>query len=181
MPGIIGAFGHDEVKLWLIMIGLDEKGGMDYGEFQKYILISIAPLFPDAADVDGKRVIVKLDSGPGRMNIALLAQMRLLGFVLYPIVPNTIEVTQETDINYGLFKSVFHSNLDAFTLSCTCHDLPVSLAPWIVGLVVFGGIDPLSDECIREDAFFKGLLSPEESVCMEESGCSSSHHGMPLL
>ena len=99
MAGINGTFGNDEVKVLPITIGLNEKGGMDDAEFEKYILISIVSLFPDTVGIEGKRVIVKLDSGLGRMNIALLAQMRLLGFVLYPGVLNTTAVTQEADIN----------------------------------------------------------------------------------
>ena len=36
-----------------------------------------------------------------------LAEARTLGFVAYPVVPNTIAVTQETDQNYGPFKTQF--------------------------------------------------------------------------
>ena len=67
-----------------ISIGLNEKGGMDDDEFEKYLKNSIIPLYPDALDVPGKRVMIKVDSGPGRMNIELLAELRLLGILSVP-------------------------------------------------------------------------------------------------
>ena len=48
-------------------VAMKLKGGMDEREFRSYFLNSIVPLFPDAEDVTGKRVIIKVDSGPGRM------------------------------------------------------------------------------------------------------------------
>ena len=47
-------------------MGMNEKGGMDDLEFQQYFLNSIVPLYPDANDVNGKRVMVKVDDRPGR-------------------------------------------------------------------------------------------------------------------
>ena len=50
-------------------------------------------------------MLFKLDSGPGRMGMKLLSRLRLLGFVLYPGVPNTTAVSQETEWDYGPFKT----------------------------------------------------------------------------
>ena len=47
----------------------------------------------------GKWVIIKVDSGPGRLNKTLLARLRNVGFILYPGMPNTTAVIQETDRN----------------------------------------------------------------------------------
>jgi hypothetical protein len=41
--------------------------------------------------------MLKVDSRPGRLNIELLAELCLLGFYLYPGVPNMTAVSQETD------------------------------------------------------------------------------------
>ncbi len=57
-------------------------------------------------------MILKVDSGPGRMNMDLLAKLKMLGFILYPCVPNTTHVTQETDQNYGPFRMQFSINLE---------------------------------------------------------------------
>ena len=50
---------------------------------------------------------MKVDSGPRRMELGLLAEARTLGFIIYPGVPNTMAVTQETDQSYGLFKTKY--------------------------------------------------------------------------
>ena len=78
---------------------------MDEGEFEKCFIGSVFALYPDVKNVKGKRVLIKVDSGPGRLNALLLCTYRLLGYVLYPGVPNTTAVSQETDRNYGPFKT----------------------------------------------------------------------------
>jgi len=67
------------------------------------------PWFPDAEDVTGKRVI-KVDNGPGRMELGFLVEARTLGFIIYPGVPNTTSVTQETDQSYCPFKTKFQKS-----------------------------------------------------------------------
>ena len=142
MPDVMGKFGTDKRQDWPITFGLNEKGGMDDEEFEEYVIHSICILYPDAADVKGRRVMIKADSGPGRTNKRLLARLRLLGFILYPGVPNTTAVTQETDRNYGPFKTQFRKNLDNVIQERIAKDKSTSLVPWMVGLIVFGGIDP---------------------------------------
>ena len=80
MKNVRGKFGHNEVKTFPCTIGLNEKGGMDKEEFEKYLFINIIPLYPDACDVPSKRVMIKIDSGPGRINIELMARLRNMGF-----------------------------------------------------------------------------------------------------
>ena len=88
-------------------LGANSKAGMDSIDFSEYLFSTILPLFPDAADTPGKRVAIIVDSGPGRVNSIILAQLIIRGFYLIPGVPNTTHVTQATDKNYGLFKSVY--------------------------------------------------------------------------
>jgi hypothetical protein len=83
---------------------VNEKGGMNDDEFVLYLWMAIMPLYPKAAPMRGRWVVLKCDSGPGHMNINLLAELRASGFILFPGVPNTTAVTQETDQNYGPFK-----------------------------------------------------------------------------
>ena len=47
-------------------------------------LNNIVTLFSDSNDVNGKRVMVKVDSGPGRLQEDFLANTRTLGFIAYP-------------------------------------------------------------------------------------------------
>ena len=63
-------------------------------EFEIYITNSIVPLFLDARYITGKRVIIDIDSGPGRKNIKFLAKLQNLGFLIYPVLTNTTIVSQ---------------------------------------------------------------------------------------
>ena len=61
-----GAFGNRKSsdctyceKYWDCTFGVNEKGGMDNEEFDKYIQNNIMRLCPDVKDEAGKRVIIK--------------------------------------------------------------------------------------------------------------------------
>ena len=112
MPHVRGKFGAAEDKSWPIAVGMNAKGGMGDVEFDEYLSNSLIPLYPDAEDVKGKRELSKLDSGTGRLGAKLLARLCILGFVLYPGVPNTAAVSENTDKNYGPFKTAFRIILD---------------------------------------------------------------------
>jgi hypothetical protein len=112
---IVAQFGHSERRELPCTFGMNNKGGMNSVELEKYMKGSILPLFPDVEDVPLKRVVVKVDSGPGRMNIEMLADLKVKGVYLVPGVPNTTGKTQETDQNYGSYKTVFRDNLRVLT------------------------------------------------------------------
>ena len=69
LPNIKGKFGLEEAKEWPVTFGFNAKGGMDNEHFKEYFKTNIAPLYPDAEDEHGKRVMIKVDSGPGRLEI----------------------------------------------------------------------------------------------------------------
>ena len=75
------------------------------------------------------------------MQIELLAQLRYLGVYLYPCVPNTTAVTQETDRTYGKFKSQYRANLELLVDELVKQDKTVSVPQHKHGLLVFGGVD----------------------------------------
>ncbi len=110
-PNIHGKFGMDKPRYLGLSVGLNEKGGMVNEEFDNYIRNSILPLFPDACNMPGKRIMIKFVSSPGRLNVDLLAELKLMGWYMYPVVPNTTSVKQETNQNYGPFKGQFWSKL----------------------------------------------------------------------
>jgi hypothetical protein len=157
MPRVVGQFGCEEERSWPVMFGQNEKGGMDEVEFEKYLLNSIVHLYPDAKNMPGHRVLLKVDSGPGRMNIRLFTKLRCLGFILYPCVPNTTHVTQETNRCYGPFKTQFAIKLDDLVDARLKKDKSVSLQPKLVGLPVFGGYDEQSEFNIEVSAFQQGF------------------------
>jgi len=84
---VYGKFGHAEEHVLPTTFGLNQKGGMNSIELDKYIKQAILPLYPDVADVPGKRVMLKVDSGPGRLNVNMLATLRLQGVYLAPGFP----------------------------------------------------------------------------------------------
>jgi hypothetical protein len=61
---------------------------MDEVEFEKYLLNSIVPLYPDAKNMPGHCVLLKVDSGPGRMSM----QKRTVLGVMLPMA-HTQQVT----------------------------------------------------------------------------------------
>jgi hypothetical protein len=111
---------------------MNEKGSMTDEEFEKYIDNSILPLYPDLKDTPGKRFLLKAESGPGRNGRELLVRCRCHGLYIYPGLPNATSVQQETDLNYGLFKSVVRQpqrNIVGF-LPCRSIDTPQHVNIW---------------------------------------------------
>jgi len=153
-------FGHDKVKSFPCSFGLNDKAGMNAEELEKYFYKTILPLFPDLEDVPRKRVIVKVDSGPGRMHLPMLASLRLKGLYVVPGLPNSTGKTQETDQNYGPFKTYYRGNLAdlaqaRFEKKKTIHvnDLP---------LIVFGGKDPATGIHLKNA--FEGAFNREQCL-----------------
>ena len=80
-------------------------------------------------------------------------------------------MTQETDQSYCPFKSKFAHNLKALSDARINGDFPTSVPPWMVGLLVFGGTDPVSQFVVSESAFEFGF-SRGKFECMEQGGAT---------
>jgi len=59
-------------------------------------------------------------------------------------IPNATTVQQETDMNYGPFKSVIHSNLKNISTASFSAKKSMKLGPSTFGLIVYGGVCPIS-------------------------------------
>ena len=94
-----------------------------------------------------------MDSRPGRLQESVLAEARTLGFIVYPGVPSTTAVTQKTDQNYGPFKTQFTKEIKKISGARIMGDLPTSLPLWLVGLLVFSGINPVLNVVVSYSAF----------------------------
>lgn len=140
---------------------------MDKVELNKYMKKAILPLYPDIADVPGKRVIMKVDSGPGRLNLEMLADLRVQGLYLVPGVPNTTHKTQETDQNYGVYKSSFRQNLRS--LSQRHFEAGLTLKVADLALLVFGGTCPSTGTDLR-DAFSDAFSIERNLWCWKKCG-----------
>jgi hypothetical protein len=108
-------------------------------EFVKYIGNSIVPLYPDLEDTPGKRVLLKVDSGPGCNRRELLMKSQFSGLYIYPGLPNATSVQQETDHNYGPFKGVVRDNLKKMSSSFYAAGLTIPLNMTTFGLILYGG------------------------------------------
>jgi len=62
----------------------NEKGGTDGRVLWQLLLYYVKTLYPDIADTPGKRLLFKIDGGPGRLDISMLAELRSLGVYLFP-------------------------------------------------------------------------------------------------
>ena len=117
------------------------KGRYGFHIVCKYLFSTIFPLFPYIADTLGKRVEIIFDSVPVRVNSSMLAQLRICGFYLIPVVPNTTHVTQATDRKYGLFKSVYQDNLVKLTEYIVSNNSGnKTIQPTGIPLLIFGGV-----------------------------------------
>jgi hypothetical protein len=164
---VIGRFGFISRRSFPCTFGMNERAGMNAVELEKYLKNSILPLYPDIQDYPGKRVLLKLDSGPGRLNVEMLADLRLQGLYIVPGVPNTTAKTQETDQNYGLYKSVVRENLR--NLSQCRFDLRLTLRITDLPLLVFGGECPCTGLKLR-DAFSEAFSIARNLSCWRKCG-----------
>jgi hypothetical protein len=130
---------------------------MDSEEFEKYVLGSIVTLNPTSRDKPGHCIMLKVDSGPSRMNLNLLAQLQQLGFVMYPGILNTTHVSQETDQQYGACKAQFTINLGTIFEGRINTGISLSLQPKLVGLPLFGGVDSETGLPVTRSAFEFGF------------------------
>ena len=60
---------------------------------------------------------------------------------------------QETDVNYGPFKTAFQIILDSIVQERIKMDLQTVINPWLVGLVVFWQIDDETKKLDPKNAF----------------------------
>ena len=139
----------------------------------KYLFTSIVTLFPHAKDKPGHRILLKVDSGSGQMNLNLLVKLRLLGFVLYPCTPNTTHVTQETDQNLGPFKTQFLSNLDLIVEARWTLKKSLSLQQKFVGLPLFGGVDRDTQNHVEVGAFQKAFVQLKCLAAYKKGGVAT--------
>ena len=78
----MGTYGCGKVVENECTVNSNSKAGMDAVEFSMYLQTSFMPLYPDAKDIPCKRVLIIVDSGPGRLDLDTLATLRARGFYL---------------------------------------------------------------------------------------------------
>ena len=96
-----------------------------------------------------------------------------MGFILYPCVPNTTHMMQETDRLYGPFKTQFVENLDLICKARLQKNVALSLQPKFVGLPLFGGIDTETSCNIEVSAFEQSFLKFKCVLVFERIGAAT--------
>ncbi len=66
-------FGYNIVENFTCAFGLNEKRRIEKEQFKKFNLDSIVPFYPDALDCPCKRVLIKINSGPGQLKYEFMA------------------------------------------------------------------------------------------------------------
>ncbi len=175
MTQICAAFSFKEERLFPVTFGKNLKAGTDSKEFEKYVLRSIVPLYPTAHDKPGCCVMLKVDSSPIKMNLYLLARLQQLGFVMYPCIPNTTHVSQETDQWYGAFKTQFTINLDTIVEGRINTGVSLSLQPNFVRLPLFGSVDSETGVRVTCPAFKVGFFKMKCLCTWEKVGVATAN------
>jgi hypothetical protein len=120
---------------------MNGKGGMNNKEFERYIDNSIVPLFPNLEDMPWKCILLKVDSGCKCNWRDLLNKCPFSSGSIYPGLPNSTSMQQETDINfYGLFKGVILRNLAKIAMTCYAKEITMSLGTSTFGLIVYSEV-----------------------------------------
>ncbi|KAL7549204.1 hypothetical protein ACHAWF_012476 [Thalassiosira exigua] len=169
MLNVLGKFGGDAIKLWPCTFGMNSKGGMDDDEFYKYSQLDSTTLskyqdcsWPTPDGEGGQWSRTNMCRTPG-----------------HSATVGSVSVSRCTKHNSGVARD----RLELRSLQCPVpqelgHGRPtrirkqisVSLVPWLLGLVVFGGKDPKTKVVIptEDSAFERGF-----SVASMEEGAAS--------
>ena len=79
----------------------------------------------------------KIGSGLSCLNMEFVTYTCDLGWYIYPSVPKSLAISQETDQKYGPFSHNFCIKLDKL-MACHSKDgLSTDMHPWMIGLLVF--------------------------------------------
>ena len=129
-------------------------------------------LFPDIEDVDGKRVLLKSDGGPGRSHQEYLALSKLDGLVHYPGLPNGT-LFQEFDQLFALLKTMIKKNRNRIwevKFSIDHEHAKVGLMDF--GYILFGGqyFFITGSFITLENAFAHGLTKDHLQGANEKCG-----------
>ena len=130
LPWVQGFFGCGELASFPPAGCVTVSGGMEAAVFDSYLDQCIYPCFPDMSpdwvfDDDGEfisgPVILKIDSGPGRIgmgaeNVAMREKAAARGLFLFPGLQNTTAVSQEMDELYTDFQMRSRANANTIVL-----------------------------------------------------------------
>ena len=99
-----------------ISLATSKNGSVEKHIFRKWYYEVIRMMYPDIANVSGKRVLLKSDGGPGRTDLEYLSQSNLDGLIHAPGLPNGTKF-QELDNVFDLIKATMENNRKKYLIS----------------------------------------------------------------
>ena len=91
-----------------VVVGHSASGSVNQSNIEPLLTEAVALMFPDCADEDGKRVLIKLDWHSSRLEPSVLKRMRDAGIYLQGLLPNCTSKMQVMDVaGFRDLKSVF--------------------------------------------------------------------------
>ena len=69
LPNMIWKFGAKEEQERTTTFGFNAKGEIDNEQFREYFKTNVSPMYPDVHNEADTRMMVKVDSGPGKLEI----------------------------------------------------------------------------------------------------------------
>jgi hypothetical protein len=102
----------------------------------------MVPIFSNLEDMPGKCILLKVHSGLVAFGgiCSTSVGSGVCTSYIYPGLPNSTSMQQETDINYAPFKGVVWRNLAKIAMTCYAKGITMSLGTSTFGLIVYGGI-----------------------------------------
>lgn len=110
VPQLKARYGYSATRYHNIPFAMNAKGGMNKEMLVEFFDRVVLPLYPDAADNERSRLLIKIDSGPGCNNPDCLTRLRARGGYLYPGLPNGTECGQECDQLFAFLKRLIYAN-----------------------------------------------------------------------
>ncbi|CAB9531097.1 unknown protein [Seminavis robusta] len=178
LPQLKATYGFNTERYHNVPFAVNPKGGMTKEMLSEFFSRCIIPLYPKSSDNVDNRVLVKIDSGPGRNNPDTLVYLRSLGFHLYPGMPNGTSTGQELDQMFGyLKKHIYENRAILWAARFRLEGASATLTMADVGSMVFGGVVTLTDGSTVElvDAFSEAMDAAHIHKAMDKCGyCPST-------
>ncbi|CAB9523296.1 unknown protein [Seminavis robusta] len=182
LPQLEAQYGFNRLRRHNVPFAMNPKGGMTKEMLEAFFRKCVLPLYPNAADREGQRLLIKIDSGPGRNNPDCLRKLRARGAHLHPGLPNGTEVGQECDQLFSLLKKLIYQNREKLWGSrYRLEGEKAALSMADVGMLVFGGSATMIDGTTVElvDAFAQATDAEHISAAARKCGyCPSTRVGL---
>ena len=149
-----------------------ENGSVDKDIFKAWYREVVCVLYPDIADVPGKRVLAKSDGGPGRTDLGYLAESNLDGLIHYPGLPNGT-MFQELDNVFSFTKSLMEENRSRiFDKNYELYGPKAKVQFEDISYILFGGDKEFRDgtRLILKNAFAMSLNQEHLTSAQEKCG-----------